>query len=151
MKLKLNWGQSIALAMFAFIVFILSFVYKTFTRESYDHHLVSENYYQEEIIYQKEIDAKSNAGKLTKNVKISNSDKGIVIKFPNELKQDDISGKIKIIRNSTDKLDLILPIKLENYEMIIPKENLIKGLWNIRIDWKANNTDYLFKEDYYYN
>jgi hypothetical protein len=150
MKFKLNWGQSLALAMFAFMVFILSFVYKTFTRDSYDHHLVSDSYYQDEIVFQKEIDAKSNASKLSENVKLSNSDEGIVVRFPKEINQDAISGNIKIMRPTTDKLDLVIPIKLENSEMTILKRNLIKGVWNIRIDWKANETEYLYKEDYYY-
>jgi len=150
MKYKLNWGQSLALAMFAFMVFILSFVYKTFTRDSYNHHLVSDNYYQDEIVFQKEIDAKSNASKLSEKVTLSNSNEGIVIKFPTEISQDAITGKIKIMRPNTDKLDLMIPIKLENHKMIIPKKNLIKGVWNIRIDWKANDVEYLYKEDYYY-
>jgi len=150
MKYKLNWGQSLALVMLAFMVFILSFVYKTFTRDSYDHHLVSDEYYQDEIVYQKEINARKNASKLSEKVILSNIDKGISIKFPKEINQNAISGKIKIMRPNTSKLDLTLPIKLENHEMIIPKKNLINGVWNIRIDWKANNTNYLYKEDYYY-
>ncbi len=150
MKFKLNWGQSLALVMLAFMIFILSFVYKTFTRDSYDHHLVSKQYYQDEITFQKEIDANSNASKLSEKVTLSNSNEGILIKFPSEINQDAISGKIKIMRPTTDKLDLVMPIKLENHKMTIPKENLIKGVWNIRIDWKANEVEYLYKQDYYY-
>ena len=51
MKIKINWGTGIAIAIALFIVFILSFVYKTIFIEKYEHHLVSEDYYKDELHY----------------------------------------------------------------------------------------------------
>ncbi len=44
MKIKINWGTGIVIAMVLFIIFILSFVYKTIAVDKYEHHLVSEDY-----------------------------------------------------------------------------------------------------------
>jgi len=146
--MKLNWGQSLALAMLAFMIFILSFVYKTFTNKSYDHHLVSEQYYKDEINYQQEIDAVANAMRLTENVKLAKTDKGLEIIFPTEVK--DIAGTIEFQRPSNTKLDLNLPIKLNVNSVFISKDKLVDGLYNVKIWWKGNDTQYLFKEKYTY-
>jgi nitrogen fixation protein FixH len=146
--MKLNWGQSIALAMLAFMIFILSFVYKTFTNKSYDHHLVSEQYYKDEINYQQEIDAVANAMRLTENVKLVKTQKGLEIIFPTEVKG--ITGTIGFQRPSNTKLDLNLPVKLESSKVFISKDQLVNGLYNVKIWWKGNDTQYLFKEKYTY-
>lgn len=146
--MKLNWGQSIALVMFAFIIFILSFVYKTFTNSKYDHHLVSEEYYKDEMNYQQEIDAVNNAKNLKTNVFLETVSEGIRIVFPKEV--INISGNIAFQRASNVKLDFEKPITLVNNEIIIPKNKLVEGSWNVKIKWKANNVKYLFKEKYYY-
>jgi len=146
--MKLNWGQSIALAMLAFMIFILSFVYKTFTNKSYDHHLVSEQYYKDEINYQQEIDAVANAMRLTENVKLVKTQKGLEIIFPTEVKG--ITGTIGFQRPSNTKLDLNLPVKLKSSKVFISKDQLVNGLYNVKIWWKGNDTQYLFKEKYTY-
>ena len=61
MKIKINWGTGIVIAIVLFIAFILSFVYKTIFMEEYEHHLVSEDYYKDELHYQEEIDKLNNA------------------------------------------------------------------------------------------
>lgn len=55
MKIKFNWGTGIVIAMVLFMTFILTFVYKSLTPQ-YTHDLVSEDYYKDELLYQKEID-----------------------------------------------------------------------------------------------
>ena len=146
--MKINWGTSLAIAMFAFVIFILSFVYKTFTDRSYDHHLVSEEYSKDDLNYQQEIDAMANAKKLKTNIRLKNSANGIYIYFPEEIA--DIKGIIDFQRPSDIGLDINLPIKLNNNQLLIPKEKLVKGLYNVKIDWTANNIKYLFKEKHFY-
>jgi hypothetical protein len=146
--MKINWGTGIAIFLFAFIVFILSFVYKTFTNDKYDHHLVSDDYYKDEINYQQEIDALDNAKKLNTHVKIENTAQGIKITFPTDNKI--IEGTVQFQRASDIKLDLTIPINLENNTLIIKDEKLVKGIYNVKIVWSANNTKYQFNEKYTY-
>ncbi|MCF6350678.1 MAG: FixH family protein [Flavobacteriaceae bacterium] len=146
--MKINWGTGLVIAMFVFIVFILSFVYKTFTNKKYNHHLVSKEYYKDEINYQQEIDALTNAKKLEENVKLENRKDGIVIIFPKEF--SNINGVIQFQRASDVELDFNLPIKLTNNQLLIPREKLVQGLYNVKIDWTVNNVKYLFKEKHSY-
>ena len=62
MKIKISWPMGIIIAMTAFVIFILSFVYKVTFLPAYDHHLVSEDYYKDELHYQQEIN-KENKGR----------------------------------------------------------------------------------------
>ena len=146
--MKLNWGHYLAIAMFSFIMFISYFVYNTFTKSSHDHHLVSEQYYMDELNYQQEIDAVDNAKKLTKDVKLSKTDKGLLISFPKDI--NDITGNIEIQRPSDVKLDIKIPIELINNTMLIPDSKLVLGMYRVSIKWNANNTKYMYKSKFNY-
>ena len=51
-KIKISWSAGIVIAMVSFMVFILSFVYKSIAMDEYQHELVSEDYYKDELHYQ---------------------------------------------------------------------------------------------------
>ncbi len=150
MKIKFNWGTGIVIAMVAFMVFILSFVYKTIAVEKYQHQLVSEDYYKDELHYQQEIDKLNNAVKLTQNIVLSNTENGVTIQFPEDMDFTKISGTILFQRLSNEKLDFSQDIKLEGNSQIIPKEKLVAGKWIVRVEWNYNDQEYLFKESWFY-
>ena len=150
MKIKINWGTGIVIAMVLFMIFILSFVYKTIAIDKYEHHLVSEDYYKDELYYQKEIDKLNNASKLAENITISNSEKGITISFPQDKDFNKINGTIYFMRRSNIKLDFEKEIKLSDHFIIIPDSLLVSGKWIIKIDWQYNDEEYLLKESWFY-
>ena len=47
--MKLNWGTGIVIAMISFMIFILTFVYRSVVMDEYQHELVSEDYYGDEL------------------------------------------------------------------------------------------------------
>ena len=55
--MKLSWGTGILLAILAFVGFIMYFFVITLVDKQYDHELVTENYYAQELDFQKDIDA----------------------------------------------------------------------------------------------
>jgi nitrogen fixation protein FixH len=150
MKFKISWPTGIIIAMSAFIIFILSFVYKATFMAEYDHHLVSEDYYKEELNYQQEINKLNKAATLKKDVALTKVAEGLLIKFPAEFDPEKITGTISFQRPSNDKIDFELPIKLINADYLIAKENLVEGRWNVKIEWVVNGTTYLFKEKLMY-
>ena len=149
-KIRLNWGTSIVIAIMLFMTFILSFVYKTFFNDKYEHHLVSEDYYKEELYYQEEIDKINNANRLTQNITLSNSEEGIIINFPENLNYKNISGTISFLRRSNHQLDFEKKIELTSHSTIIEDEFLVSGKWEIKIDWKYEEEEYLLKESWFY-
>jgi len=150
MKFKISWPTGIIIAMSAFIIFILSFVYKATFMPQYDHHLVSEDYYKDELNYQQEIDKLNKAATLKEDVTLTKVAEGLLIKFPAEFDAEKITGTISFQRPSNDKIDFELPIKLTTANYLIADDNLVKGIWNVKIEWVINGTTYLFKEKLMY-
>ncbi len=148
--MKINWGTGIVIAMVAFMLFILSFVYKSFFNPKYDHHFVSEEYYKDEINYQTEIDAEKNLSDLQTKLQINKMDKGVVIIFPDDFKGENIQGTIDFQRSANDKLDFNIPIQLKENKQFIPDKNLVKGIYIVKITWKTNGKEYQYKDNFYY-
>ena len=130
MKFKISWPTGIIIAMSAFIIFILSFVYKATFMPQYDHHLVSDDYYKDELNYQQEIDKLNKAATLKKDVTLTKVAEGLLIKFPTEFDPEKITGTISFQRPSNDKIDFELPIKLITADYLISDDNLVQGIWN---------------------
>lgn len=146
MKFKISWPTGIVLALLAFVIFIMSFVYKATFMSEYDHHLVSEDYYKDELNYQQEIDKLNKSASLKEDITLTEVAEGLLIKFPAEFDPEKINGTISFQRPSNDKIDFNLPIKLTTANYLISGENLVNGIWNVKIEWTINGNTYLFKE-----
>ena len=150
MKLRFNWGTGIFIAMLAFMIFILSFVYKSIAMDEYQHELVSEDYYRDELHYQEEIDKLNNAQTLAQDIKLINSNEGITVSFPKDIEEGSIAGSIYFQRLSNEKLDFTEQIHLTDHHQLIPVEKLVSGKWIVKIDWETGEDKYLFKESWFY-
>lgn len=148
--MKINWGTGIIIAFILFISFIMYFVINMNVNKKYDHDLVTEDYYQEELLHQKEIDKVDNAKELTENVSWEKTNDGIVILFPKNLEYKNITGQVFLYRPSNKKLDSEINISLSDHYLLIPKTRLLDGRWNIKVDWKYNGKSYLYKESIVY-
>jgi len=147
--MKINWGTGIVISMVLFMIFILYFVYKSLTPE-YTHELVSEDYYKDELHYQKEIDKLNNAVKLESKISLKNSEKGITIQFPDSLNYQDVKGNISFQRYSNSVLDFSKDIDLTSNKIVIPDSLLVSGKWIIKIDWNYKGEEFLFKDSWFY-
>ena len=87
MKIKINWGWAMVIAMAAFMTFILQYVYRTLADDRLEHHVVSEDYYKDELYYQHEIDKMNNASKLKENLVVERGDEGMQVTFPSDMEQ----------------------------------------------------------------
>ena len=148
--MKFNWGTGIVLAFIGFISFIMYFVINMNTNDKYDHDLVTEDYYKQELEFQNEINKETNAKSLTNNVQWKKTDQGVIIIFPETLKANSITGKVFLYRPSNKQFDFEIPISLSNHNLLIPDKRLLDGRWNIKVDWQYNGTDYLFKKEIIY-
>ncbi|MEN8186386.1 MAG: FixH family protein [Bacteroidota bacterium] len=150
MNIKWNWGTGIVIAFILFIIFIMQYVYRVSVMDEYNHHLVTEEYYEEELNYQEEIDKVNKANSLPENVKVIHAGKGILIKFPKGLEEDKISGTVQFKRLSNHKLDFSKDIELTDHALFIPDNILVSGKWVIKVDWEFDGNEYLLKENIFY-
>ena len=148
--MKLNWGFGIVLAFIAFIAFILYFVVIASTDQRANHHLVTDEYYQEELKYQEEINALENARNLKAQFKFEQTTEGLKIIIPEVLQKQNTKGTVSLYRPSNKHLDFDLAISLSNSHLLIPDNRLLGGRWDIKIRWQNRDKDYLVKESITY-
>ena len=148
--MKINWGTGIVIAFVLFISFIMYFVINMNLNKKYDHDLVTEDYYEQELLHQQEIDKVNNAKDLIENVSWKKTNDGILISFPKKLDYNNITGHVFLYRPSNKKLDSEINISLSNHYLLIPKTRLLDGRWNIKVDWEYDGKSYLYKESIVY-
>lgn len=137
---KLNWGKSIAIFYIMFVLWLLGFALYT---KSEDVNLVTENYYEQELQYQDQINKINRTKNLPEQVSIKYSGDQIGLTFPDIFSKDDIEGKVHLYRPSDNKLDLFENIELDAAnQMEIPVSKLAKGLWKVKVDWQVKSDGY---------
>ena len=148
--MKINWGKGIVIAIALFMCFILYFVVKVQSDTQYDNEMVTEQYYKKEKLVQGNIESIQNANSLTEKLAITKTVNGVVVNFPKEFDYSKIKGKVSLYRPSNQKLDFEIPISLSASDLLIPKNNLVGGLWGITVSWEYEGKTYLNKEEIYF-
>ena len=149
-NMKINWGTGIVIAFVAFISFIMYFIITMMTDSTYDHDLVVEDYYKQELQFQNEINKETNAKSLAENISWKKTEEGLTITFPEDLLTNSISGIVFLYRPSNKQFDFEIPISLSNHNLLIPDKRLLGGRWNIIVDWQYNGKNYLYKKEIIY-
>jgi hypothetical protein len=148
--MKINWGKGIVIAFVLFMSFILYFVIKVQSDDKYDNELVTQEYYKKEKLVQGNIESIQNTNSLEGKVTIAKSAEGLVVSFPSTLDPKLIKGKVSLYRPSNQKLDFETLISLSGSDLLIPKNNLVGGLWGITVSWEYEGKTYLNKEEIYF-
>ena len=142
--MKVNWGIKIVIVYGIFVSGMLLLVYLS-SKENKD--LVTENYYAEEIAYQKIIDYSKNTASLSKPIDVKIINGKIQIILPEELvalRKDGswllyyAADRAKDINGNFTSLD-------GNINIDIPKNAY--GLYQLKINWKAGEKDYYFEKE----
>ena len=138
----MNWGHGIAIFFACFVAFMLFLVVKSH-QQNID--LVTENYYEQELKYQQQIDKVQNTKDLKEGVKVSHSKGSIAIHFPKMA--ESISGNVQIFRPSDARFDMesTLSPDVEGRQQIATTE-LPAGYYRIKINWKAGAKEYYTEE-----
>lgn len=140
---KFNWGTGIFLSVTLFIIATLSVVSYII---SLDFYLVSKNHYEEGVKYQETIDNKARAQKMENPVVVlfDESTTSIKIIFPNEIKQDSLSGNVTFYRPNNPELDkkYKLDLNMDGLQTI-PVGEFEKGRWRLSVEWKSDSLSYL--------
>lgn len=137
----MNWGKGIAITLGMFMVFIIIL---TAIKISKVNDLEHENYYDREIAYESEIQAQRNAKRLGL-IEISDEDEEfLILRLPEgvEIKRVEII----LLRLSDKSLDR--EYVFENTQTIlIPKKELVNGLYKLDVLYQIDNESCLIRRD----
>lgn len=141
--MKFNWGTGIAIF---FSIFVLSLVYQVYRSTQYDHSLVSDQYYADDIAYQEHYNKLVNSQKLDKDLEINKSttNSEVELHFPEAF--DQVNGQVYFFCPSDKSSDFKLAIETGDSNIQrISTEGLRPGLWRIKVNWEAAGKAY-YKE-----
>lgn len=133
----MNWGKGIVITFIAFIAIMVTMVVISVRMEGIE--LVTENYYEEEIKYQEQIDKESSTLALDREaLKFDGSAKALILDLPIGAK-----GTLNLFRPSDIKLDQELPVEiLEAGEKSVYIGDLKAGYWKVQLSWEENGESY---------
>lgn len=139
-KRGISWGVKVFVINALFVLLILGLVYYSTTLEV---NLVTDNYYEQELKYQDQIDKSDRSKSLPEKMNIYLSNNYIRLKFPELGDITHFGGNITCYRPSDHKMDITVPVSLSrNFEQVIPVANLQKGLWKVKADWNFSGVSY---------
>ena len=145
MKKKANWGTGIFISYALFMLLaILAAVY--FMNQDVD--LVTDDYYQQEIKYQDQIDKIQRTNSLPEKPAINFDGSKINLSFPESLRNKNVTGKIHFYRPSNPALDFNIPMLLNNDGLqIITTEKMENGFWRLKLNWTMEGNEYYSEKE----
>ena len=110
--------------------------------------LVAEDYYNQEIQYQDNIDAQKNALPYNKDVTVSSNPDNVIIQFPENFDVKFTDGEISFYRPDNAKLDRKFDLELspENNQML-DKSKIAPGFYKVTIQFTTGDKHYLMNKD----
>ena len=139
------WPASIAGFFVLAIIFLVTFVAWAM-RQRED--LVSTDYYEREVRYQRQLDSMNRSQSLAAQVVVTfdPTQQAIVITLPGD-KREGASGQVHLYRPSDARLDRELPLALnaDGVQRLDAKQ-LDNGLWKVRVKWSANGREYFLDQ-----
>lgn len=141
--MKISWGHGVVIALGCFMLFILGMIF-LFPINKQNAELITDDYYEEELHYQKVIDAKGKADSLENKPAIELATaKGIVINFPEEFSNANTKFDFYLYHQADKNLDIRKEFTLDaNNQMTIPNVLLKKGNYVLKVHWVTNKIEY---------
>lgn len=130
----MNWSTRIVLLYSGFVVMMLALV---FGASSQDFHLVTEDYYAEELDYQEKIYASQNAKALESPllIEIEMADKEIFLAFP--ATQTDVVGEVDFYKPDNANEDRTIVLKPVSGKQTLSLAGMRHGRWVMKVQWES--------------
>lgn len=138
----MNWGKAVVLTFALFAGFVGFMVYRMH-RERID--LVRDDYYQTEMVYQKQIDRMTNARhEKPMNMTYQASTRQLAVALPATLRR----GEIHFYRPADRQLDFVVRIPaVHKSQQVVSTANVAKGYWRVQFTWSDGQHGYYTEED----
>jgi hypothetical protein len=145
MKIKINWGTGIVIAL---VVMIGGMTYLVSIAVRQDYDLVDKDYYQKSVNYQQHIEEVKNTSALAERIKLDQSADTLKISFPKLGNVQEYSGEIHFYSPVEEKRDETIKMKLnDNFNQSIGLKSLKSGRFTVKIDWSVGKTSYYQEEE----
>ena len=140
MKQRFSWGTGIVLS---FVVFMSSTLAVVIYLMNQKVDLVTNDYYEKEIVYQEQIERIKRTNEISEKQIIKLNGEFVSVNIPAAIKKEITTGVIHFYRPSDSIYDIKIPLIPDTAGVqIIPVRDLTKGLWMVKVNWKTNEEDF---------
>ena len=143
--MKFNWGWGIAALYIGFVLLIVVLVVGS-VRQRCD--LVSKDYYGEELVFQKVIDAGKNQSNLSSPISIVTGPEAVTINFPDELKNKTLQGDVlfySAVNSDWDHSYKMQPA--DHNSIVIDRKTLHSTRYTVKIHCTVDGKSYYQESD----
>lgn len=145
--MKFTWGTGIFVFMTAFVLLMTSFMIRAASNQE---ELVAENYYEQELAYQQQIDKLNRSAALSEDLTLTSNDAGLSLQFPAWTIGKAVTGTVQLQRPSDQRADDQLDLLLDGKgHMVIPTADRLKGAYNVVVEWSVDGVSYLHRDRIY--
>lgn len=144
----MHWGNKILVSFVLFVAVMFTMVYISVNTE---FSLVSENYYEQELVFQDQIDRQQNVLDLEEapEFQVNRAQRQMIVRFPEKIGQQVKEGKVKFYRASDARYDQDFDLKLnEKHEFALKIDKLLKGAWKVQLTWTDGEKEYYKEMDF---
>jgi hypothetical protein len=145
MKTSRNlWPLGIVIA---FVLFIAGLATAVTIAATHRDHLVSENYYEQELRFQSQIDSAALARKAGATIAFDAAARKVTLTLPPAQLAQKFSGKIECYRPVAPELDHELPLTPDSGGVqSLDVSKLAPGSWLVRVKWSAGGETYFLEQ-----
>lgn len=136
---KFNWGWGIALFYTSFVVFMLYMVWRA-NNEKVE--MVTENYYNKELVFQKQLDKENRTSQLHEKLEWQVGNKQVKLQFP-QTKGANVKAQILFYRPDDSTKDFTVNITCDSTgSSVVQSEKFEKGRYRMQVDWSEGGETY---------
>lgn len=147
--MKINWGFKI---LISYAVFAAGIITMAAISMSKNIDLVSDNYYEQEIKYQDQIDILNNSKLIDENINLYLKDNEILLMLTDKEMFRDIKGEIYFYRTSNAKKDFKVEFSPDDSGIqTISALNLEPGSWKVKISLYERDSKYFAEKNIFIN
>ena len=142
--MKMNWGAGLVVSFIVFAAAILAMVFVSMNKEV---NLVSDDYYQQELRHQDQIESAQRSNLLAEQPSVGVSAAILTLKLPRVFSADNTSGTLTFYRPADRKKDFVVALRLDSGNtQVVPTGSMQKGLWRLKVRWSDQNQSYYHEE-----
>ncbi|TAF66131.1 MAG: nitrogen fixation protein FixH [Cytophagales bacterium] len=135
----MNWGYRIFALYTGFVAFMIGMVVLSVMQT--DIHLISKDYYKQEIEYQKQINKMKNKVALSTDFQMriaEDTQKQLILQFPTK-----VVGEILFFRPSDASMDFKVALQTNSeLKQIIDSKAIQSGMWRIKLSWSDGEKEF---------
>ncbi len=137
---KFNWGTGLVIGLIIFLAFPLVLLYITIGNRQ---EIVVDDYYPRELKHQEVIDKQKNFHGSRAEVKITERNDSLIIRFPDSFKPETTSGHAWFYAPANKSADITLELRInEHREMTIPTTLFKASRYIIKLDFITDQKPY---------